>query len=229
MGKQWKSEEGNGGGGGAIEIRDGGALYGVRAGDRRLPPRAFGAARSLADHTTPYQYTAVVLDLKDKAYELTGESISNTTATNEHLRSLEGSEGQERRICKFVISNQLEAIEALEAKSDATGKKNLEEAIMWYKRFLGFQVVGGEGVKFVFNKIGIQNPGNEYSFCIKLNKDRYNHDVVACLVLITVLHCAPFLKDSEELVKDLNCSNDMFKFVRIMREKFQAAAINGTP
>uniref|UniRef100_A0A0E0JU90 Kinetochore protein SPC25 n=1 Tax=Oryza punctata TaxID=4537 RepID=A0A0E0JU90_ORYPU len=188
MGKQWKSEEGNGGGGGAIEIRDGGALYGVRAGDRRLPPRAFGAARSLADHTTPYQYTAVVLDLKDKAYELTGESISNTTATNEHLRSLEGSEGQERRICKFVISNQLEAIEALEAKSDATGKKNLEEAIMWYKRFLGFQVVGGE-----------------------------------------VLHCAPFLKDSEELVKDLNCSNDMFKFVRIMREKFQAAAINGTP
>jgi kinetochore protein Spc25 len=73
-------------------------------------------------------------------------------------------------------------------------------------------------VKFVFSKIDIQNPDNEYSFCIKLNKDRYN-----------LLQCTPFLKDSEELVKDLNCSNDLFKFVRIMRERFQAAAINGTP
>lgn len=37
------------------------------------------------------------------------------------------------------------AIEALEAKTDAAGKKNLDEAFMWYKKFLGFQVVGGEG------------------------------------------------------------------------------------
>ncbi|BAD88128.1 hypothetical protein [Oryza sativa Japonica Group] len=67
------------------------------------------------------------------------------------------------------------------------------------------QVVGGEGVKFIFSKIDIQNPDNEYSFCIKLNK---------------VLECTPFLKDSEDLVKDLNCSNDLFMFVRIMRKRF---------
>jgi kinetochore protein Spc25 len=37
------------------------------------------------------------------------------------------------------------AVESLEAESDAKGDKNLEEAILWYHRFLGFQVVGGEG------------------------------------------------------------------------------------
>jgi kinetochore protein Spc25 len=37
------------------------------------------------------------------------------------------------------------AIEDLEANFDAAGKKNLDEAIMWYRKFLGFQVVAGEG------------------------------------------------------------------------------------
>uniref|UniRef100_A0A0D9VAW1 Kinetochore protein SPC25 n=1 Tax=Leersia perrieri TaxID=77586 RepID=A0A0D9VAW1_9ORYZ len=98
----------------------------------------------------------------------------------------------------LITPHLLTAIEALEAKNDATGKRNLEEVIMWYKKLLCFQVVGGEVLQFM-----------------------------------------PFLKDSEELVKDLNCSNDLFKFVRIMREResererererFQAAAVNGTP
>lgn len=149
-------------------------------------------------------------------YDLTGQSITNAIATNDQLSCLVTDKRASRDEYANVISSQLEAIEALEAKTDAAGKKNLDEAFMWYKKFLGFQVVGGEGVKFVFSKIDIQNPDNEYSFCIKLNKDRYN-----------LLQCTPFLKDSEELVKDLNCSNDLFKFVRIMRERFQAAAING--
>uniref|UniRef100_A0A453GWR4 Kinetochore protein SPC25 n=2 Tax=Aegilops tauschii subsp. strangulata TaxID=200361 RepID=A0A453GWR4_AEGTS len=36
------------------------------------------------------------------------------------------------------------------------------------------------------------------------------------------------LKDTEELVKDLNRTNDLFKFVRTMRARFQAAGINDT-
>ena len=36
-------------------------------------------------------------------------------------------------------------IESLEAESDADGDKNLENALMWYDKFLCFQVVGGEG------------------------------------------------------------------------------------
>lgn len=31
-----------------------------------------------------------------------------------------------------------------------------------------------QGVKFVFNKIDMQSPDKEYSFCIKLTKERYN-------------------------------------------------------
>ena len=37
------------------------------------------------------------------------------------------------------------AIEALEANVDVMGKKNLDGAIMWYNKFLGFRVVAGEG------------------------------------------------------------------------------------
>jgi kinetochore protein Spc25 len=31
-----------------------------------------------------------------------------------------------------------------------------------------------EGVKFVFNKVDMQSPDNEYFFCIKVNKDEYS-------------------------------------------------------
>lgn len=46
--------------------------------------------------------------------------------------------------------------------------------------------------------------------------------------MVTVLQCVPSVEGSKELVNDLNCNNDLFKFVRIMREKFQAATICGT-
>lgn len=144
------------------------------------------------------------------------ESISNTTATNEHLRHLAMDRRSTRDECMNVISNQLKDIESLEAESDANGDKSLETALMWYDKFLGFQVVGGEGVKFVFNKIDVQNPDKKYSFCIKLAGERY-----------ILVWCVPSVDDAEELVKDLNCSNDLYKFVRAMREMFQAATISG--
>ncbi|XP_062232477.1 kinetochore protein SPC25 homolog [Phragmites australis] len=153
---------------------------------------------------------------KKSKYKLISESISNTTATNEQLRSLVMDQTARRDKYADIISNQLEAIEDLEANSDAKGKEDLDEAVMWYNKFLGFQVVGGEGVKFVFNKIDMQSPDKEYSFCIKLTKERYN-----------LLQCVPSVEGSKELVNDLNCNNDLFKFVRIMRERFQAATICG--
>ncbi|TVU22504.1 hypothetical protein EJB05_32206 [Eragrostis curvula] len=150
-------------------------------------------------------------------YKLIDESISNTTATNERLRSLVMEQRQRRDECTKIISNQLQAIESPEADSAAQGEKNLDEAIMWYDKFLGFQVVGGEGVKFVFNKIDVQSPDKEYLFCIKLAKKN----------TAVILQCVPFVDGSKELVRDLNCDNDLFKFVRIMRERFQAATITG--
>uniref|UniRef100_A0A8R7PYF7 Kinetochore protein SPC25 n=2 Tax=Triticum urartu TaxID=4572 RepID=A0A8R7PYF7_TRIUA len=153
---------------------------------------------------------------KESECKLTSESISNATATNEELRGLLLDQRARRDEFANVISHQLQAIEALEANVDVMGKKNLDEAIMWYNKFLGFRVVAGEGVKFVFSKVDMQSPDDEYSFCIKVNKDEYS-----------LIQCTPLLKDTEELVKDLNCTNDLFKFVRIMRARFQAAAIKG--
>uniref|UniRef100_A0A0E0KCU1 Kinetochore protein SPC25 n=1 Tax=Oryza punctata TaxID=4537 RepID=A0A0E0KCU1_ORYPU len=204
------------GGGGAIELRRRMAAQ-CLAFERQIADgrertkaaaSAFSAAllsaRSLANHTISQREKfnqlkdqlrkleadfaqALSIQVSNKTkYDLTSQSITNATATNEQLRSLVTDKRARRDEYANVISSQLEAIEALEAKTDAAGKKNLDEAFMWYKKFLGFQVVGGE-----------------------------------------VLQCTPFLKDSEELVKDLNCSNDLFMFVRIMRERFQAAAING--
>jgi len=45
---------------------------------------------------------------------------------------------------------------------------------------------------------------------------------------ITVVWCVPFVDGTEELMKDLNCNNDLYKFVRVMRNRFQAATISGT-
>ncbi|KAM3336561.1 hypothetical protein ACQJBY_030524 [Aegilops geniculata] len=155
---------------------------------------------------------------KESECKLTSESISNAAATNEQLRGLVLEQRARRDEFANVIAHQLEAIEALEANVDAMGKKNLDEAITWYNKFLGFRVVAGGGVKFVFNKVDMQNPEDEYSFCIKVNKDEYS-----------LIQCIPLLKDTEELVKDLNRTNDLFKFVRTMRARFQAAGINGFP
>lgn len=153
---------------------------------------------------------------KGSECERTSESISSATTTNEQLNNLVMDQRTRRDEYANVISKQLEAVETLEANIDATGEKNLDEAITWYNKFLGFRVVAGEGVKFVFNKVNMQSPDNEYLFCMKVTKDKYS-----------LIQCDPLLKDSEELVKDLNCTNDLFKFVRIMRARFQAAATKG--
>ncbi|KAF8646878.1 hypothetical protein HU200_065684 [Digitaria exilis] len=152
---------------------------------------------------------------KRSKHKLMGESILNTTATNEKLRSLLMDQRARKEEYVNDISNQLQAIESLEAESDVKEDKNLEKAIMWYNKFLGFQVVRGEGVKFVFNKIDLQSPNKEYSFCIKLMEERY-----------ILVKCVPFVDGSKELLKDLNCSNDLYKFVRTMRERFQIATIS---
>ncbi|CAM0147873.1 unnamed protein product [Urochloa decumbens] len=153
---------------------------------------------------------------KSSKHKLMTDSISNTTATNEQLRSLVMDHKATRDEYVNAISGQRQAIESLEAESDAKGDKNLDKAIAWYNKFLGFQVVGGEGVKFVFSKIDVQSPDKEYSFCIKLVEERY-----------ILVQCIPFVDGSKELVKDLNCNNDLYKFVRTMRERFQIATISG--
>lgn len=42
-----------------------------------------------------------------------------------------------------------------------------------------------------------------------------------------MLDCDPHLNDTKELIHELNRTNGLFKFVRIVREKFQKAAACG--
>lgn len=42
-----------------------------------------------------------------------------------------------------------------------------------------------------------------------------------------VLHCNPEVDDIDELIKELNRTNGLFKFVRVMREKFQEISRKG--
>nr|ACL54339.1 unknown [Zea mays] len=149
-------------------------------------------------------------------HNLMTESILKTTATNEQLTHLVTGRRATRDECMNAISIQLKDIESLESESDTNEDKNLEKALIWYNKFLGFQVVGGEGVKFMFNKIDVQSPDKECYFCVKLVEGRY-----------TLVQCVPSVDGAEELVKDPNCNNDLYKFVRVVRDRLQAAIISG--
>ncbi|KQK08039.1 probable kinetochore protein SPC25 [Brachypodium distachyon] len=157
---------------------------------------------------------------KESKCELARDSISSLVATNEQLVNLVDEQRNKRDQYARVISNELEAVEALEAKNreGETWQKDIEKAVFWYQKFLGLQVVvEGEGVKFIFDKVDLQSPEKEYSFSLKFDNDKY-----------TLHQCSPPVEDSEELVKELNLTNDMFKFLRIIRQRFQAATVSGT-
>ncbi|KAK8536997.1 hypothetical protein V6N13_041948 [Hibiscus sabdariffa] len=117
-----------------------------------------------------------------------------------------------------IISRQSLALSKTEEDAENERGENgeIQEAISWYNRVLGFQIEGGHGVKFTFNNIYLKNPKQEYSFTIRHANDAYS-----------VLDCNPHLNSIEELINELNNTNDLFSFVRIMREKFQVAAVLG--
>ncbi|RLN30905.1 kinetochore protein Spc25-like isoform X1 [Panicum miliaceum] len=180
-----------------------------------------GLKEQLRDLQSQLTKTLSVQSCKESKGKLTTESISDATAMIERLGNSVADLRDKRDKRTTVISEQLQALEPLEANTneDAAVREKMEEAVFWYEKFLGFKIVGEEeGVKFIFNKVDPQSPEKEYSLCINFDKDRYN----------SVLECDPHIKDVEKLVKDLNLSDDVVKFVRIIREKFQSSAMNGT-
>ncbi|KAJ0571270.1 putative chromosome segregation protein Spc25 [Helianthus annuus] len=57
----------------------------------------------------------------------------------------------------------------------------------------------------------------EYFFTIRLENDSY------CL-----LECHPHVTEVNKLVNDLNITNGLYNFVRVMRTKFQEVSAGGT-
>ncbi|WOL04736.1 kinetochore protein spc25 isoform X1 [Canna indica] len=197
---------------------------------------SLGSIRSLADQTLTDREKLGKLkdDLKELEDDLAealsvkigkesksatlAEALSTTTTRAEQLKKKVLDLRRKRDEYAAFISEQLVALEDLEEKSsqDIIERKKTEEAIEWYSRILGFRVECVQGVKFIFNKIDPKNPDDEYSFSIRLENDAYK-----------LLDCNPYLEGVLELLQDLNKSNNLFKFARIMREKFQYATLKG--
>ncbi|EOY20873.1 Kinetochore protein spc25, putative [Theobroma cacao] len=148
----------------------------------------------------------------------TRDSISALKARIEELKRTIQVQRAGRDEYAAIISQQSLALATTEeeAKHDIEENGEIQEAISWYNQVLGFQIEGGHGVKFTFNDINIKNPKQEYSFTIRHANDTYS-----------LLDCDPQLDGIKELINELNRTNGLFKFVRIMREKFQEAVALG--
>lgn len=143
------------------------------------------------------------------------DSLSETRVKVAELHKIVQDQAARKDEYAAILSQQSKALVESKEKSKLAFKhrEEMQEAFSWYNRVLGFQIDGGHGVKFTFTNINKKCPTEEYSFTVRHSNDAY-----------TLLDCKPHLNDTEELVNELNKSNGLFKFVRIMRERFQAAA-----
>ncbi|KAH9776305.1 kinetochore protein SPC25-like [Citrus sinensis] len=155
---------------------------------------------------------------KEAKQMATRDSISVTKAKLEELKRNVEAQRARRDDYSAIISQQSLALAttAEKTKQDLERKGQIQQAISWYNRVLGFHIEGGHGVRFTFSNINMKNPNEEYSFTIRHADDTY-----------TLLYCDPPLNDIKELIQELNRTNGLFKFVRIMREKFEEAATVG--
>ncbi|KAI3906960.1 hypothetical protein MKW92_020004 [Papaver armeniacum] len=160
---------------------------------------------------------AVKTDKEAKRMDL-NDSLLAAKARIEELKRIVQIKTAKEEEYGAIILRQSAAIEAQEekVKKNTDHKESTEDAISWYNKVLGFRIEGGRGVKFIFNNINTEHPHEEYSFIVRHEDNTY-----------TLLDCHPSVEDTKELVQELNRTNGLFKFVRIMREKFQAAVLIG--
>ncbi|KAF6157425.1 hypothetical protein GIB67_004363 [Kingdonia uniflora] len=156
-----------------------------------------------------------VKNRKEAKHMAITDSIRAAKDNMEELKRI----AQDQKVMRYqyaaIIYQQLKALE-MDTNQGIRHKEHIQDAISWYNKFLGFRVEGGHGVKFIFNNINSQNPNEEYSFTLRHADDNY-----------TLLDCDPYLGDMKELIQELNQTNGLFKFVRIMRENFQATTLKG--
>ncbi|KAL3628875.1 hypothetical protein CASFOL_027921 [Castilleja foliolosa] len=137
------------------------------------------------------------------------ESISAMKARFQELNGLVEDQRKRKDEYSAIMFQQFEALTAHKEKCTQNREhmEQIEEAISWYNRILGFRIEPGCGVKFIFTNINRDNPDEEYSFITRHENDIY-----------TLLNCVPHLSDTKEMVNELNKTNGLFKFVRTMRE-----------
>ncbi|KAK2663707.1 hypothetical protein Ddye_002281 [Dipteronia dyeriana] len=148
----------------------------------------------------------------------TRDSIAAKKVRVEELkRTVEVQRARRDKNAAIISQQSMDLASCEEKKKQVIGRKGeIQEAVLWYNRVLGLRVEGGHGVKFTFNNINMKNPKEEYSFTIRHANDTY-----------TLLDCDPPLNNIKELIQELNRTNGLFKFVRIMRERFQEDSVLG--
>ncbi|RDX61826.1 hypothetical protein CR513_59902, partial [Mucuna pruriens] len=153
------------------------------------------------------------------------DAIAAVKGRVEDLKTSIQKQRTKKEECATVVSQHRLVLAASEQKSnESIDQDEVQEAISWYNRILGFHVVGGHGVKFTFKNINVDNPNEEYFFTI-----RHEDDILFCFMKSEfMLNCEPSLKDTDKLIHELNKTNGLFKFVRTMRKKFQEAVAQGS-
>ncbi|CAH1428479.1 unnamed protein product [Lactuca virosa] len=143
------------------------------------------------------------------------DSISATKARLEEHKKIVADQRIRKDEFAAIISDSFKALKENEEKhsQDAERREEIEEAISWYNRVLGFRIETGHGIKFIFSNINKKNPNEEYYFTIRLENDIYS-----------LLDCHPNVSEVKKLIHELNATNGLYHFVRTMRAKFQEVA-----
>lgn len=165
-----------------------------------------------------YLHTKTVKETKHEQWLSDSESLSSAKCRTKDLKKMIQVLSERRREREDIISEQLSALAVLEerSKTDLRLIRGQQEAVAWYNRVLGFRIEAGQGIKFIFVNIDLACPDREFSFTIRHSR-RNDH--------YTLLDCDPCLESSRELLDELNRTNDLFKFVRVMREMFQTLSL----
>ncbi|XP_057817875.1 kinetochore protein SPC25 homolog isoform X2 [Cryptomeria japonica] len=165
-----------------------------------------------------YLHTKAVKESKNQEWVANAELLSSTKSRTEDLTKMKQILSERRHEREMIISEQLTALTMLEESNqpDLRFKRGHQEAVAWYNRALGFRIECGHGIKFIFVNVDQVSPAREFSFSIRhcRRNDRY-----------TLLDCDPSFEGTRELLDELNQTNDLFKFVRVMRKKFQELSL----
>lgn len=107
------------------------------------------------------------------------------------------------------VAESKEAIDQKRRKDSST-----RDVIRWYEREVGFRVETSKNkaLKFIFTKLSPTDMNREFSFTIRHDKQTD---------LYTMLECSPQVACSDELMNELNFTNNLHKFALQVRSEFQ--------
>ncbi|XP_057517112.1 kinetochore protein SPC25 homolog isoform X1 [Amaranthus tricolor] len=150
-----------------------------------------------------------------KRIEIT-DSLSEARVKVGELQKIVRDQATSKDEYAAMLSEQSKALADSEERSlEALRRREvIQDTVTWYNKVLGFRINTGQGVTFSFTNINKECPSEEYSFTIRYANEIY-----------TLLDCKPHVNGIEELVHELNKSNGLFRFVKIVREKFRVTSL----